>query len=69
MARFAKQSIQPDGSLPLDEGQSLLSRVHITDDFKSLCRDLPPLEEGGEEEEELKSWGIINAPLEQKSAL
>lgn len=76
MARFAKQHIQPDGSLSLEEGQSLLSRVHMSDDFKSLCCELPPVEEGGEEEEELKSWGIINTPfntppssLEQKSAL
>lgn len=72
MARFANQRIKPDGSLSLEEGHSLLSRVHISDDFKSLCRELPPIEEGGEEEDELKSWGIIYTPpssLEQKSAL
>ena len=53
-------------SLSLEESQSLLgasiSRVHITDEFKSMCYDLPPVEEGGEEEEELKSWGIISTP-------
>ena len=54
-------------SLSSEESQSLLSmsnisRVHITDEFKSMCCDLPPVEEGGEEEEELKSWGIINTP-------
>lgn len=71
VARFqymAKRHAQ-DGSLTSEEGQSLLamsnvSRVHMSDDFKSLCCDLPPVEEGGEEEEELKSWGIINmSPL------
>lgn len=54
-------------SLSSLENQSLLamsniSRVHISDEFKSMCCELPPVEEGGEEEEELKSWGIINTP-------
>lgn len=71
VARFqymAKRHAQSnEGSLTSEEEQSLLamsniSRVHMTDEFKSLCCDLPPVEEGGEEEEELKSWGIINTP-------
>lgn len=71
VARFhsmAKRHAQSnEGSLTSEEEQSLLmmsniSRVHMSDEFKSLCCDLPPVEEGGEEEEELKSWGIINTP-------
>lgn len=62
----SNEGVAPD-SLTSLEGQSLLamsniSRVHITDEFKSICCELPPVEEGGEEEEELKSWGIINTP-------
>lgn len=69
VARFhamAKRHAQSnESSLTSEEEQSLLtmsniSRVHMTDEFKSLCHDLPPVEE--EEEEELKSWGIINTP-------
>lgn len=65
---MAKRHAQSnEGSLSSEEGQSLLamssvSRVHMSDDFKSLCCDLPPVEEGGEEEEELKSWGLVNTP-------
>jgi hypothetical protein len=68
VARFqsmAKRHAQStEGSLLSEEEQSLIhvSRVHMSDDFKSLCCDLPPVEEGGEEEEDLKSWGIINLP-------
>ena len=56
-----------EGSITSEEALSLLpttnfSRVHLTEDFKSLCCELPPLEEGGEEEKEMKSWFVINTP-------
>ncbi len=56
-----------EGSLTSEEALSLLpttnfSRVHMTDEFKSLCCELPPLEEGGEEEKEMQSWYVINMP-------
>lgn len=64
---MANEGLGPgQGSLSSEEEQSLLppmssiSRVHISDEFKSMCYELPPVEEG--EEEELKSWGIINTP-------
>ena len=69
VARFhsmAKRA-QSEGSIDLQEGQSLLelshvpSRVHMSEEFSSLCCDLPPVEEG-EEEDDLKSLGIINFP-------
>lgn len=71
MARFqlmAKRHAEAsEGSVTSEEALSLLpttnySRVRLTEDFKSLCCDLPPLEEGGEEERELKSWCIVNTP-------
>lgn len=67
MARLQYMAEHNEASLTPEEGQSLLapaniSRVHMSEDFKSLCCDLPPVEEGGEEEEELRSWGIINTP-------
>lgn len=71
MARFqymAKHHAEvSEGSLTSEEALSLLptsnfSRVHLTEEFKSLCCELPPLEEGGEEEKELRSWCVINTP-------
>ena len=66
MAQRHANTQADEGSLS-SEGQSLLalsniSRVHMSDEFKSMCCELPPVEEGGEEEEEFKSWGIINTP-------
>lgn len=65
---MAKRHVEAsEGSLTSQEEQSLLSlsnisRVHVSEEFKTMCCDLPPVEEGGEEEEELKSWGIISIP-------
>ncbi len=61
---IAMKRAQSEGSLTLNplEEQSLLAQatpsIKMTDEFKSMCYGLPPVEE--EEAEELRSWGIIN---------